>query len=223
VGWGATSSAGTLSDRLREADVPVQAQAECRWSTAFCAGDGDPAVCAGDSGSPLLVEDGGELVLVGVVVAGSSDCGGGSTDLYAEVGSQPLHGWLGDRLGTTDTVAPRVTSSSPTGSTAARRADVVVGFSEPVDPDTVTRSTYRLLHLTADGPRRVRDVRVTVGADGRTARLDPFGAGRARLAAAARYRAVVTTEVRDVAGRRLDQSGSAAGPQAKTWTFRTAR
>lgn len=225
VGWGVTSSSGETSNQLREADVPVLAQGECSSATIFCAGDGDPAVCAGDSGGPLLVEDAGELVLAGVIVAGlTGECGTSPTDLYAEVGSEPLQGWLREQIATpADTTAPRVTAATPTGSRVSRRTDLAVTFSEQVDPATVSRSTFRLLRLTPDGPRRVTDVRVRPTADGLGARLDPFGSSRTRLAGATRYRAVVTTGVRDLAGNQLDQDAATGGRQPKAWTFRTAR
>ena len=225
VGWGATESAAS-SDQLREADVVVDAGSLCfPDATAFCAGDGDPSACQGDSGGPLLAAADGEWVLVGVLVAGTSaQCGGGSFDIYARIGGEPLQGWLREQIATpADTTAPRVTAATPAGSRVSRRTDLVVTLSEQIDPATVSRSTFRLLRLTADGPRRVRDVKVRATADGLGARLDPFGSSRTRLSGATRYRAVVTTGVRDLAGNQLDQDAATAGRQSKTWTFRTAR
>jgi trypsin len=224
VGWGATEDAPS-SDQLREAEVVVDGSTCFGVTTVFCAGDGDPSACQGDSGGPLLADSGDELVLVGVLVAGTSgECGGGFFDIYARIGSEPLQGWLRDQIATpADTTAPRVTAATPTGSRVSRRTDLAVTFSEQVDPATVSRSTFRLLRLTADGPRRVTDVRVRPTTDGLGARLDPFGSSRTRMAGATRYRAVVTTGVRDLAGNQLDQDAATVGRQAKAWTFRTAR
>ncbi len=44
-----------------------------------------------------------------------------------------------------------------------------------------------------------------------------------RLAAGTRYKAVVTTGARDLAGNALDQDPTTAGDQQKSWTFITKR
>jgi hypothetical protein len=39
----------------------------------------------------------------------------------------------------------------------------------------------------------------------------------------ATYRVLITTRIRDLSGKRLDQSPKRRGRQAATWTFRTRR
>jgi hypothetical protein len=43
------------------------------------------------------------------------------------------------------------------------------------------------------------------------------------LRAATKYKAVVTTRAKDLAGNSLDQNPSVGGNQNKTWTFTTRR
>ena len=63
----------------------------------------------------------------------------------------------------------------------------------------------------------ITDVNVSSSTDGLKATLDssnPLGTN-------AKYKAVVTTGARDLAGNQLDQNPTKAGKQQKTWTFKT--
>ncbi|XP_022904920.1 trypsin-1-like [Onthophagus taurus] len=78
VGWGATESHGSVSNKLREVKVPILSLNECR-STAYnrdritenmlCAGypKGMKDSCQGDSGGPLHVPEGRRHEVVGIV------------------------------------------------------------------------------------------------------------------------------------------------------------
>ncbi|CAL4060273.1 unnamed protein product [Meganyctiphanes norvegica] len=67
TGWGTTSSGGSSSDVLREVDVRVWSNTECRRTqygssiedTMMCAGQTGKDSCQGDSGGPLVFKDGG--------------------------------------------------------------------------------------------------------------------------------------------------------------------
>jgi len=79
IGWGRTQPGGETSNVLRQANVPVVPQQECKnnyasFSTAviddttICAGRGVRDACQGDSGGPLLSRklQGGRWAVVGV-------------------------------------------------------------------------------------------------------------------------------------------------------------
>jgi hypothetical protein len=91
-----------------------------------------------------------------------------------------------------------------------------------MDPDTVTASTLRLFKVNADGTtKRITGTTVTLSADGLNATLDPYGSSTARLAKNTRYKAVVTTGAKDLAGNALDQNVTVPGNQQKAWYFTT--
>jgi hypothetical protein len=98
IGWGLTSQDGMRgSNRLREVDVPIVSDADCKAAYAgnqppfrpkreICAGAPGRDACGGDSGGPLVVDDGtGVAKQVGVVSAGRG-CGlARFPGIYAEV------------------------------------------------------------------------------------------------------------------------------------------
>jgi hypothetical protein len=67
----------------------------------------------------------------------------------------------------------------------------------------------------------VTNVTVTLSADGLKATLNPYGTSSTLLATRTKYKAVVTTGARDLAGNALDQNTTTSGNQPKTWTFVT--
>ena len=81
--------------------------------------------------------------------------------------------------------------------------------------DFMSRFVFRL--NPGKDPSRIRDVTVALDSDGLKATLKPSN----RLAADRRYRAVVTTEAKDMAGNALDQDRTASGNQPKVWAFST--
>ena len=124
----------------------------------------------------------------------------------------------------TDAVAPRVTSTTPSaGATGVSRSiDPTATFSERMDPATITESTFKLFKINADGTTtRITNAPVSLTSDGLRATLDPFGTSTTRLAQNTRYKAVVTTAVKDLAGNALDQNATTSGNQQKSWTFTT--
>jgi hypothetical protein len=89
-----------------------------------------------------------------------------------------------------------------------------------MDPATITGSTFRLLKVNADGSTtRITDAPVTLSSDGLQATLDPFGTSATLLSKSTKYRAVVTTGAKDVAGNQLDQNSTTTGLQQKAWSF----
>jgi len=105
IGWGATKSSGSLSDKLLGVDVPIVSHSVCDDAYAvegesidskseLCAGyqSGGKDSCQGDSGGPLFVERNNEFYQVGVVSWG---IGCGWEELYGVYAHVPkLKSWV---------------------------------------------------------------------------------------------------------------------------------
>jgi hypothetical protein len=90
-----------------------------------------------------------------------------------------------------------------------------------MDPASINTTTFKLFKVNPDGSTtQITDVSVSLSTDGLVATLDPFGASTTtHLARGTTYKAVISTEARDVAGNPLDQHPTTAGFSQKTWTF----
>jgi alpha-tubulin suppressor-like RCC1 family protein len=126
--------------------------------------------------------------------------------------------------GVADTTKPTVKSTTPlanaTGVDPGIPA-VTATFSEKMQPATITGSTIKLFRVTSNGTTQVTDAAVSLSSDGLTATLDPFGTSSTQLAANAKYKVIVTTGAKDLAGNALDQNRTKRGNQQKAWTFTT--
>jgi Bacterial Ig-like domain/WD40-like Beta Propeller Repeat len=123
-----------------------------------------------------------------------------------------------------DTTAPKVDVVKPADGAegVARNTNVTATFSERMDPDSLSTSTFKLFKVNKDGTTlRITHAPVKLSADALTAKLNPFGSSDTRLAKNTRYKAVVTTGATDVAGNALDQNDSTSGNQQKVWYFTT--
>ncbi|KAK4882897.1 hypothetical protein RN001_006216 [Aquatica leii] len=77
TGWGAISSGGSVSNKLREVRVPIMSHEDCKRTgygdrvtdKMICAGyrEGNKDSCQGDSGGPMHVLNGTHHVVVGIV------------------------------------------------------------------------------------------------------------------------------------------------------------
>ena len=126
---------------------------------------------------------------------------------------------------TTDTTSPKVTSTSPTANTTgvARSANLTATFSERMISSSINPTTFKLLKVNADGSTtQVTNVSVSLSTDGLKATLNPFGNTTILLARGTKYKAVVSTGAKDVAGNRLDQISSTTSLDQKTWSFTTS-
>ena len=120
-----------------------------------------------------------------------------------------------------DTIKPRVSTATPTGPEIGRGTNVAATFSEKMSPTSITNSTFKLYKVTSSGTTQVTNVTVTLSSDGPKATLNPYGTSSTLLAARTKYKAVVTTGAKDLAGNALDQNSTTAGNQQKSWTFTT--
>jgi hypothetical protein len=121
-----------------------------------------------------------------------------------------------------DTIKPHVSTATPTGPGIARGTNLTATFSEKMDPLSITNSTFKLFKVKPDGSTtQITNVRVSLSTDGLVAKLNPFGTSSTVLAANTKYKGVITTGAKDVAGNQLDQNTTTAGLQQKGWTFTT--
>ena len=119
---------------------------------------------------------------------------------------------------TEDTIKPTVSTATPTGTGVARGTNLTATFSEKMDPLSITKSTFKLFKVKSTGSTtQITNVTVALSSDGINATLNPSNP----LAANTKYKAVVTTGARDLAGNQLDQSSTTNGKQPKVWTFKT--
>jgi hypothetical protein len=119
---------------------------------------------------------------------------------------------------------PRVISTIPTaGATGvAPSSNLTATFSEKMDPASITTSTFKLFRVNADGTQaQITNVTVSKSTDGLKATLNPFGTSTTLLFRNTKYKGVITTGARDVAGNPLDQIPTTDGLQMKAWTFTT--
>lgn len=108
VGWGATQFNGGGSSVLRQAQIPIWAEAKCRTAYAqhlpitsaqLCAGDVNASMdsCQGDSGGPLLLPYHGRYYVIGVVSSGKDCATPGFPGIYTRVSS--YLDWLRTEMG----------------------------------------------------------------------------------------------------------------------------
>jgi len=150
---------------------------------------------------------------------------GGSVGVQDSVGN-PLAAdkvWSFTTLPPPHTTPPRVTSTVPTHNATgvAPSANLTATFSEKMDPASITNSTFKLFKVNSDGTQtQITNVSVSKSTDGLKATLNPFGSSTTtHLARGTKYKGVITTGARDVAGNPLDQNTTTSGLQQKAWQF----
>ena len=119
---------------------------------------------------------------------------------------------------TVDTTQPMVNSRSTplSGATGVGRGtDLTASFSEKMGASTVNTTTFKLYKVNSDGTQtQITDVVVSLSLeDGLTATLNPFGAKTTLLARSTKYKGVISTGTKDLAGNPLAQQ--------RSWTFTT--
>jgi hypothetical protein len=113
-----------------------------------------------------------------------------------------------------DTQAPRVSSTFPAAGVTGigPGVNVKATFSEAMRAPSINTNTVKLFRAGTTTP-----IPAVVSYDKgtKTATLNP----NANLRLGTKYKAVVTTGTRDLAGNRLDQNRSLSGLQQKAWFF----
>jgi hypothetical protein len=119
-----------------------------------------------------------------------------------------------------DLTAPKVTITTPTDAKRGvkRTTDLIATFSERMNSASLNKSTFKLYKVNRNGSTtQITAVTVSSSIDGLKATLNPDST----LAANTKYKAVVSTGARDVAGNRLDQDRKRPNNQAMEWFFTT--
>lgn len=129
-----------------------------------------------------------------------------------------------------DKSAPRVGTTTPASEATgvARNTDLTADFDEKIsgkmDPASITPATFQLYKCSSTKstycPTQVTNVAVALSTDLK-ATLNPYGASSTLLGSKTKYKAVVTTGAKDLAGNALDQDPAASGNQPKVWYFTT--
>ena len=128
-------------------------------------------------------------------------------------------GFSNSRTVTVDTVKPQVSSTTPptplAGSTnVGRGTNLTATFTEKMRPTSINTTTFKLFKINSGGTQtQITDVVVSLSSDGLKATLNPFGAKTTLLARNTKYKGVITTGTKDLAGNSLAQQ--------KSWTFTT--
>ena len=115
-------------------------------------------------------------------------------------------------------VIPNGTVPAADATGVDRTTNVTATFSEDMMASSLNRTTFKLFKK---GSTTKIDATVKYDPNTRTAKLNPFGSTTTRLARGTTYKAVVTTEAKDLAGNRLDQDPSLDGLQQMKWFFTT--
>jgi large repetitive protein len=192
-----TLAAGVTGWQEIPLSAPVAITRDTTYVASVLSPSGDyagtvPGLVAGVDNPPVRALANGEDGPNGVYRYG----GGFPTDTF-----NSGNYWIDVSFIIPDTVAPTVTGRSP-GVEAVDvdpAADVVVTFSEPVDPGTVTSATVRLRAVGA-----ATDVPATVSTVGNVVMLDPV----APLSSNVRYTVTVEATVSDLAGNPLGADAS---------------
>jgi HYR domain/Bacterial Ig-like domain/FG-GAP-like repeat len=195
------------ADITVQATGPAGAQVSWQAPTATDESPANPQVsCDADSGDTFPI--------------GTTTVNCSATDAAGNVASGSFHVTVQDTV--QDTTAPKVSTATPTGTGIARNTNLTATFSEKMDPLSITKSTFKLFKVKRDGSTtQITNVSVTLTTDGLVAKLNPFGTSSTLLAEKTKYKGVITTGAKDVAGNQLDESPTTAGLQQKGWTFTT--
>jgi hypothetical protein len=115
-----------------------------------------------------------------------------------------------------DTRAPKVSSTSPASNATGvgPAANISATFSEAMRTSSINSTTVK---LSKAGNTTAIGAVVSYDPTTKKATLNP----NANLRRGAKYKAVVTTGAKDLAGNRLDQNTSQSGLQQRSWTFTT--
>src|SRR5918994_1745403 len=152
-----------------------------------------------------------------VTLGGASGLSEGSHTFYVKAKDEAGHENQSpaERGFTVDTTQPMVNGTTPSVTTGVGRGtNLTATFSEKMSTSTVNASTFKLYKVNSDGTQtQITDVAVSLSPDGLTATLNPFGTKTTLLARSTKYKGVITTGTKDLAGNSLAQQ--------RSWTFTT--
>ena len=220
-GYNAMTGVTLTLDDEASADLPeLDAPTSGRYRpTNFGGGDTFPAPAPDPStaGTPLSVFDGSNpngtwklFIVQDEITVPEFISAGWSLQIETSAGGDD------DGAPAADHTAPWITVTAPASHAhgVRRSADLRAAASEGLRSDTVT---VKNVYLRRVGSSRHIAATVSYLPASHTIVVDPSR----RLRSDTRYTVVVTTDVLDAAGNRLDQDPATAGAQKKSWRFRT--
>ncbi|MBX3229840.1 MAG: serine protease [Labilithrix sp.] len=142
VGWGTTREGGSVSDSLRQVDVPIIENASCKSNSGYsrvsanmiCAAftTGGKDACQGDSGGPLFQKIDDKYVQIGVVSWGIGCARARAPGVYSRVGN--YLSWIKTQTaGAVDADAATL-STPPSSSTSSGSVTTTSGNDATLDP-----------------------------------------------------------------------------------------
>src|SRR5215208_3659189 len=219
-----SASGGSCAGTITDGGYNLDSDNTCGFGTINNSLSGvDPRLGPlADNGGPTLTH----ALLEGSPAIDKGNSFGESTDQRGVTRPQGAASDIGsfesESTTTEDTIKPTVSTATPTGMGVARGTNLTATFSEKMDPLSITKSTFKLFKVKPDGSTtQITNVTVKLSTDGLVAKLNPFGTSSTLLAAKTKYKGVITTGAKDVAGNQLDQNPTTAGLQQKGWTFTT--
>jgi hypothetical protein len=253
IGGATNSVAGTTNGATRETGEPDHWTLEnwdgdhsvwYSW-TAPASGSTTIDTCTSNIDSILAVYTGSALDSLSRVAENNNNCpsGWGSKVTFDASAGTTYKIAVGDAgglrentftlaiVGQTDTTVPRVDRTTPIEKTGVPRnnPDIKATFSEQVDKTTVVTTPLATDPLAGSSTTvKLKDMATgkPVGANV-SCDADPCNkvtiTPKQRLAANTKYKATVTSGVKDLASNALDQNPTTAGNQPKNWTFTTKK
>jgi hypothetical protein len=218
-----SASGGSCAGTITDGGYNLDSDNTCGFGTNNSLSGVDPRLGPlADNGGPTLTH----ALLAGSPAIDKGNSFGESTDQPGVTRPQGAASDIGsfesESTTTEDTIKPTVSAATPTGTGVARGTNLTATFSEKMDPRSITKSTFKLFKVKPDGSTtQITNVSVKLSTDGLVAKLNPFGTSSTLLAENTKYKGVITTGAKDVAGNQLDQNPTTAGLQQKGWTFTT--
>jgi CSLREA domain-containing protein len=224
-----SASGGSCAGTIADGGYNLDSDGSCGFGTTNHS-------LSGTTDNPLdpklgpLADNGGptktHALLAGSPAIDKGDSFGATTDQRGVARPQGAASDIGsfesESTTTQDTIKPHVSTATPTGTGVARGTNLTATFSEKMDPLSISNSTFKLFKVKSDGSTtQITNVTVSKSTDGLVAKLNPFGTSSTVLGAKTKYKGVITTGAKDVAGNQLDQNPTTAGLQQKGWTFTT--
>jgi hypothetical protein len=135
----------------------------------------------------------------------------------AKDAAENTSGFSNSRTVLVDKVKPKVTSTIPSANATGvgPGVNVKATFSEAMRATSINTNTFQLFKAGTTTPIAAVVISYDVGT--KTATLNPD----VNLRLGTKYKAVITTGTRDLAGNWLDQNATLSGNQAKVWYFTT--
>ena len=220
-----SSSSENCSEGITDGGYNISDDASCGFNQPTSKNSSDPKLAStlANNGGPTqtiaLTQDSHAL---NAIPKGQSGCATTSNRVTTDQRGVKRPQGKGCDIGAfeADDSAPTVRTVVPAeNATGIRPGDnLTATFSERMDRITLNESTFKLFKVNRNGSTpQITAVAVSSTPEGLEATLDPDSTLRTNT----KYKAVVTTGAKDVAGNRLDQERQQPNNQPMAWFFTT--